>query len=284
MRTNNWAVLVCTSHFGTLLNMVDILNVLLPSFSTLLDNDLKVDYRGYEVTVKNFLRVLTGRLETAVPRSKRLLSDEGSHILLYMKFQESEELQSHDLADVVKQMKEKCRFKELLIMVDTCQASTLFSQNVSFRVDIKSNAYRTFIIGCISLNDVLALSAWVGGIKNSEIQFLIFICFLTISMAISILMQGAVHSIGAQSTERAALPIRSISRLAIASRDQKFRRKDGTVVNQQMKAMPVAVSNCTQWFFEQLPRSLSMSTVMPADAQAAANVRVDVTCMEDTGL
>ncbi|KAH1034372.1 hypothetical protein GLYMA_20G034600v4 [Glycine max] len=97
----------------------------------------QVDYRGYEVTVENFLRVLTGRHETSVPRSKSLLSDEGSHILLYMtghggdeflKFQDSEELQSHDLADVVKQMKEKHRFKELLIMVDTCQASTLFCQ------------------------------------------------------------------------------------------------------------------------------------------------------------
>ncbi|XP_020268799.1 GPI-anchor transamidase [Asparagus officinalis] len=96
-----------------------------------------VDYRGYEVTVENFLRVLTGRHESAVPRSKRLLSDEGSHILLYMtghggdeflKFQDKEELQSHDLADAVKQMKEKHRFKELLIMVDTCQAATLFSQ------------------------------------------------------------------------------------------------------------------------------------------------------------
>ncbi|KAL6536898.1 hypothetical protein OROHE_012482 [Orobanche hederae] len=145
-----------------------------------------VDHRGYEVTVENLLRVLTGRHETAVPRSKRLLSDEGSHILLYMtghggdgflKFQDSEELQSHDLADAVKQMKEKRRgvlntsalrmvvtvslcvrvcvlsnippliwkgsrsdllkenfkfmvpiFKELLIMVDTCQAATLFSQ------------------------------------------------------------------------------------------------------------------------------------------------------------
>ena len=41
--------------------------------------------------------------------------------------------------------------------------------------------------------------------------------------------------------------------------------------------MPVAVSNCTQWFCEQLPRSLSMRTVMPADAHAAANVRVEVT-------
>uniref|UniRef100_A0ACD5ZK17 Uncharacterized protein n=1 Tax=Avena sativa TaxID=4498 RepID=A0ACD5ZK17_AVESA len=97
----------------------------------------KVDYRGYEVTVENFLRVLTGRHESSVPRSKRLLSDEGSHILLYMtghggdeflKFQDNEELQSHDLADAVKQMKEKHRFKELLIMVDTCQAATLFSQ------------------------------------------------------------------------------------------------------------------------------------------------------------
>ncbi|KAJ0704112.1 putative peptidase C13, legumain [Helianthus annuus] len=69
-----------------------------------------------------------GRHENAIPRSKRLLSDEGSHILLYMtrhggdkflKFQDSEELQSHDLADAVKQMKEKRRFKELLIMLQS---------------------------------------------------------------------------------------------------------------------------------------------------------------------
>lgn len=75
------------------------------------------------MTVENFLRVLTGRHETAVPRSKRLLSDEGSHILLYMtghggdeflKFQDSEELQSHDLADAVKQMKEKRRCHDSL--------------------------------------------------------------------------------------------------------------------------------------------------------------------------
>ncbi|KAH9698945.1 peptidase C13 family [Citrus sinensis] len=107
-------------------------------------DNVEVDYHGYEVNAENFLRVLTGRHKAAVPRSKRLLSDEGSHILLYMtghggdeflKFQDSEELQSHDLADAVKQMKEKpcvsyhkTRFKELLIMVDTCQAATLFSQ------------------------------------------------------------------------------------------------------------------------------------------------------------
>ncbi|KAJ7963858.1 GPI-anchor transamidase [Quillaja saponaria] len=100
-------------------------------------DNVEVDYHGYEVTVEIFLRVLTGRHENSVPRSKRLLSDEGSHILLYMtghggdeflKFQDNEELQSHDLADALKQIKEKRRFKELLIMVDTCQAATLFYQ------------------------------------------------------------------------------------------------------------------------------------------------------------
>lgn len=92
-----------------------------------------MDYRGYEVTVENFLRVLTGRHENAVPRSKRLLSDEGSHILLYMtghggdeflKFQDSEELQSHDLADAVKQMKEKHRlesFTSIAVPFDYCR-------------------------------------------------------------------------------------------------------------------------------------------------------------------
>ncbi|KAI6696028.1 hypothetical protein NL676_023738 [Syzygium grande] len=174
MHTNNWAVLVCTSRFWfnyrhmantlSLYRTVKRLGIPDERIILMLADDMacnsrnnypaqvfnnenhrlnlygdnvEVDYRGYEVTVENFFRVLTGRHETSVPRSKRLLSDEGSHILLYMtghggdeflKFQDSEELQSHDLADAVKQMKEKRRFKELLIMVDTCQAATLFNQ------------------------------------------------------------------------------------------------------------------------------------------------------------
>ncbi|KAF8110342.1 hypothetical protein N665_0085s0068 [Sinapis alba] len=174
IHTNNWAVLVCTSRFWfnyrhmantlSLYRTVKRLGIPDERIILMLADDMacnarnqypaqvfnnenhqinlygdnvEVDYRGYEVTVENFLRVLTGRHENAVPRSKRLLSDEGSHILLYMtghggdeflKFQDAEELQSHDLADAVKQMKEKRRFKELLIMVDTCQATTLFNQ------------------------------------------------------------------------------------------------------------------------------------------------------------
>ena len=64
--------------------------------------------------------------------------------------------------------------------------------------------------------------------------------------------------------------------------DQKFRRKDGNAENQLMNAMAVAVSNCKQWLSAQLSRSLLIRTVMPAEAQAAANVRVDAICMKMT--
>jgi len=173
MHTNNWAVLVCTSRFwfnyrhiaNTLSIYATVKRLGIPDerIILMLPDDMpcnarnsypsqvfnnenhklnlygervEVDYRGYDVNVENFLRLLTGRHEPNIPRSKRLLSDEGSNILLFMsghgsdqvlKFQEKEDLYSKDLADAVNEMKENHRFKELLIMVDTCQAATLFS-------------------------------------------------------------------------------------------------------------------------------------------------------------
>ena len=47
-------------------------------------DNVEVDYRGAEVTVENFLRVMTGRHAEEVPRSQRLMSDENSNILLFM--------------------------------------------------------------------------------------------------------------------------------------------------------------------------------------------------------
>lgn len=55
-------------------------------------------------------------------------------------------------------------------------------------------------------------------------------------------------------------------------------RKDGVMANQLIKAMAVAVSNLAQCSTEHLLRSLPTRTVMPADALAAANIRVDVIC------
>ncbi len=99
--------------------------------------NVEVDYRGYEVTVENFIRVLTGRHNSTVPRSKRLLTDDASNVLVYMtghggdeflKFQDNEEISSYDIADAFEQMWEKKRYKELMFMIDTCQANSMFSR------------------------------------------------------------------------------------------------------------------------------------------------------------
>jgi len=172
--TNNWAVLVCTSRFWY--NYRHIANVLgiyrtvkrlgIPDSQIILmladdmacnprnsymgeifnnenkklnlyGENVEVDYRGYEVSVENFIRVLTGRHAKETPRSKRLLTDENSNILIYMtghggdeflKFQDVEEISSHDMADAFSQMFEKKRYKDILFMVDTCQANTLYKQ------------------------------------------------------------------------------------------------------------------------------------------------------------
>ena len=99
--------------------------------------NVEVDYRGYEVTVENFIRLLTDRWEDSVPASKRLNTDESSNILIYLtghggseflKFQDSEEISSWDLADAFSQMREKKRYNEMLFMIDTCQANTMYRQ------------------------------------------------------------------------------------------------------------------------------------------------------------
>lgn len=82
-------------------------------------DNIEVDYRGYEVTVENFIRLLTDRVGEDMPRSKRLLTDDRSNILVYMtghggneflKFQDAEEISAFDLADAFEQMWEKKRY------------------------------------------------------------------------------------------------------------------------------------------------------------------------------
>lgn len=174
VHTSNWAVLVSTSRFWfnyrhlsntlSLYRTVKRLGIPDSQILLLLPDDMacnprnafpgtvysnadrhmdlygenvEVDYRGYEVTVENFIRLLTDRWEEGVPASKRLMTDEGSNILIYMtghggneflKFQDSEEISSWDLADAFSQMREKKRYNEMLFMIDTCQANTLYRQ------------------------------------------------------------------------------------------------------------------------------------------------------------
>ncbi|OMH79353.1 GPI-anchor transamidase [Zancudomyces culisetae] len=98
-------------------------------------DNIEVDYRGYEVTVENFIRLLTGRVTPETPRSKRLLTDDKSNILIFMtghggdeflKFQDFNEISSYDIAYAFAQMWEKKRYNEILFMIDTCQANTMY--------------------------------------------------------------------------------------------------------------------------------------------------------------
>ena len=63
---------------------------------------------------------LPGRVESSVPRSKRLLSDDRSNIFVYMtghggneflKFQDNEEISAFDIADAFEQMYQKKRYE-----------------------------------------------------------------------------------------------------------------------------------------------------------------------------
>ncbi|KAG6879428.1 glycosylphosphatidylinositol anchor biosynthesis [Termitomyces sp. T32_za158] len=100
-------------------------------------DNIEVDYRGYDVTVENFIRVLTGRMDPSVPRSKRLLTDDKSNIFVYMtghggneflKFQDNEEISAFDIADAFEQMYQKQRYNEIFFMIDTCQANSMYSK------------------------------------------------------------------------------------------------------------------------------------------------------------
>ena len=178
--SDNWAVLVCTSRFW--FNYRHVANVLSlyhsvkrlgipdsqivlmladdmpcnprnPRPGTVYNNahqhinlygeDVEVDYRGYEVTVENFVRVITGRLPPATPRNKRLLTTHHSNVLVYLtghggdgflKFQDAEEMTHQDLADAVENMFQKNRYHEMLLIVDTCQAASMYQRLYSPRV------------------------------------------------------------------------------------------------------------------------------------------------------
>ncbi|KAL3129721.1 glycosylphosphatidylinositol transamidase [Cryptosporidium hominis] len=112
-----------------------------------------VDYREDEVTVSNFIKVLTNKHDDSVPNKKRLLSDEDSNIFIFLtghggdgflKFQDFEEMTSFELANAIKEMKAHKRFKKIFIISETCQASTLHNH-----LDFED----VYAIGCSSLGE-----------------------------------------------------------------------------------------------------------------------------------
>lgn len=102
------------------------------------------------------LRVISkGRHEPNVPRSKRLLTDDRSNVLIFMtghggddflKFQDAEEIGAQDIADAIGQMFEKKRY-----LIRSCQDISICSLIFAHQIPwiIFSHWYLS------SLNDVL---------------------------------------------------------------------------------------------------------------------------------
>ena len=116
-------------------------------------DNIEVDYRGYEVTVENFIRLLTDRVGEEMPRSKRLLTDDRSNILVYMtghggneflKFQDAEEISAFDLADAFEQMWEKKRrvylccyiFRNLLMLESQVPRAPVHDRYLSSKYNV----------------------------------------------------------------------------------------------------------------------------------------------------
>lgn len=107
----------------------------------LLPCDARVEYRGDEVTVETFLRVLTDRVEPGTPLSRRLTTGPDSDVVLYLtghggdnffKFRDLEELTSSELAAALAHMQAQRRFGRMLVMLDTCQAATMAEEFSAF--------------------------------------------------------------------------------------------------------------------------------------------------------
>lgn len=99
---------------------------------SLYNESVEIDYRGDDVTVEQLVRVLTGTQRC--DGETVLQSDAESNVLLYLtghggdqffKFQDFEEIMAAQLADVIRFMQQNGKFRELLVVADTCQAFTL---------------------------------------------------------------------------------------------------------------------------------------------------------------
>ena len=101
---------------------------------------VEVDYRGASVSVETFLNLLRGQHARGAPREKILRSGPNSNVLVYVtghggdgffNFLDQSEMGSEDLASALGEMWARGRYRQLLFMADTCQASTLYRDIVA---------------------------------------------------------------------------------------------------------------------------------------------------------
>ena len=150
-----------------------------------------IDYRGDDVRVEQFVKVLEGRSEQGgEPRSSQysysrrstpvLHTDAESNILIYLtghggdqffKFQDSEEILATQLASILQRMHDANKYHRILLMADTCQAYTLGDQITAPRVTILGSSMKGESSYAHHTDDDLGLSV-IERYTHSLIQFL----------------------------------------------------------------------------------------------------------------
>lgn len=144
---------------GSLFNSANMTNEL--------GDDIQYDYVADDVNALNLLKLLTNRHDPNTQNCKRLLTDENSNILMYfsghggdefLKFQDYEEISSVEFALAFEEMHTKNRYKEILVIVDSCQASSLMGKIVSPNVIVLSSSTVGENSYAYTVNSVLGLS------------------------------------------------------------------------------------------------------------------------------
>lgn len=95
----------------------------------------EVDYRDKDVSAESLIRVLTGNTHYGTARGQIMASTNTSNVLVFLsghggdgflKFHDQTELTSADMGAAVEYMYLAGRYKNLFIVLDTCQASTMW--------------------------------------------------------------------------------------------------------------------------------------------------------------
>lgn len=91
--------------------------------------DVEVDYKAEDLSYESILNMLRGRYDENFPESKKLKTNADSKIFMYwnghggenfFKIQDTELIQSADLAKVFNEMNLKRMYKEIFMIIDTC--------------------------------------------------------------------------------------------------------------------------------------------------------------------
>jgi phosphatidylinositol glycan class K len=156
-----------------------------PYLSNEVCKDVQFDYVGGDVTVSNFLRLLTGRHPAGTPLFKQLRTNRESNVLIFLsghggdgffKFRDTEEVTTAELRTSLTEMQQQRRFKNMLIIADTCQAATLTSDvNITGVISMGSskkgqNSYSFLPNDLLGANTIDRFSYMLGEYFNRKIK------------------------------------------------------------------------------------------------------------------